>query len=170
MNPYKSMENSYSCMPINFKCSLVKQPLKLGYEWQLLQTTTDAITYLCLIPMKVDENISDDLYWHGSLTIFAKLKTVVCNLCTDLSSLCNIQEPIYYMESVTFHWSWYPPYVCFGIQTAAECMEWTRIKYRYVQICINLLLFFHDHPIFVFESHRPKSNLFYWSISTIGLA
>ena len=33
-----------------------------------------------------------------------------------------------YMESVTFHWSWYPPYVCFGIQTAAACLEWTRLE------------------------------------------
>ena len=80
---------------------------------------------------------------------------------------CSIkgEDQVYYssqyMESVTFHWSWYRPYVCFGIQTVAECMEWTRLEYLYMQICINLFIFFHGHLIFVFESHRPNSQLFY---------
>ena len=61
------------------------------------------------------------------------------------------------VESVNFHWSWYPPYICFGIQTAAKCMEWTRLEWRYMQICITLHWRHNDHG--GIWNHQPHGCL-----------
>ena len=55
-------------------------------------------------------------------------------------------------------------------ETAVECLGCTRLEYRYMQICLNLLLLSHGHLIFVSESHRPNTQAFYLSRCTLDLA